>query len=164
MTTVKAQICHLIESRQALSRGHEEMRQANLRVAATNPDVVTMPVNPLGGAGTPVTAQPPLERGPVYQTVAQTFNIPINGRAQPETKDNQNAFFTTRADLFYDAFGPSLADIEKKFHLMEERFKAIEGLVTFGLDDSYMCLMLGVKILANFKVLSFEKALFSRQP
>lgn len=87
MTTMKAQMGQLVEALQALARGQEEMRQANLRAAATNPVVVTIPTNPLGGTGTPVVAQPPPDRGPVYQNANQTFNIPANGRFQPEIDD-----------------------------------------------------------------------------
>ncbi|XP_050897154.1 uncharacterized protein LOC127103973 [Lathyrus oleraceus] len=151
MTTVKAQMGQLIKAIQALARGQEEMRQSNMRAATTNPAIVTMPVNPLGGANTPVMTQPLAERGLVYQNVAQTFNIPVSGRAQPEIEYNQDAFFTTMADLVYDAFGPSPVDIERKFCMMEERFKAIEGLDTFGLDTADMCLAPGVKIPTKFK-------------
>ena len=56
------------------------MRQTNLRDVVTNPVVVTIPVNPLGGVSTPIVAQPPPEIGPVYQNVSPTFNIPVNGR------------------------------------------------------------------------------------
>lgn len=110
MTAVKAQMGQLVEAIQALTRGQEEMRQANLRVAAANPAVVTIPVDPPGGDGTPVISQPPPERVPVYQNAAQTFNIPVNGRDQPEINNHQDGFFTTRADSVYDAFGPSPAD------------------------------------------------------
>ncbi|KAI5420326.1 hypothetical protein KIW84_044203 [Lathyrus oleraceus] len=112
MTVVKAQMGQLVESIQALARGQEEMCHANLRATAANPPVMTIPVDPFGGAGTPIVTQPPPERVPVYQNVAQTFNIPVNGRAQPEMDDHQDAFFTTRANSVYDVFGPSPADFE----------------------------------------------------
>ncbi|KAI5409839.1 hypothetical protein KIW84_055338 [Lathyrus oleraceus] len=132
MTAVKAQMGQLVKAIQALARGQEEMRQDNLRVVVANPPIVTRLVNPPEGAGTPVITQPPPERVPVYQNAAQTFNIHINGRAQPEMDDHQDAFFTTRADLIYDAFGPSPADFERRFHMMEDEIKAIEGPDTFG--------------------------------
>ncbi|XP_050875933.1 uncharacterized protein LOC127079593 [Lathyrus oleraceus] len=157
ITTVKAQMDHLVEALQALDRGQEEMHQANLRAVAANPDVVTIPVNPLGGAGTPIVAQPPPERGPIYQNATQTFNIPVNRRVQPEIDDHQDAFFTIKVDSVYDNFGPSSADLERRFHMMEDRFKAMEGPDTFGLDAVDMCLVPGVKIPAKYKVLSFEK-------
>ncbi|XP_050918550.1 uncharacterized protein LOC127135978 [Lathyrus oleraceus] len=157
MTTVKSQMGQLVEALQALARGQEKMRQANLRVTASNPAIVTILVNPLGGAGTRVVAQPPPERGLVYQNVAQAFNIHVNGRVQPEIDDHQDAFFTTRANSVYDAFGPSLADLERRFCMVEERFKAMEGPDTFGLDAADMCLVSGVKIPPKFKVPSFEK-------
>lgn len=40
--------------------------------------------------------------------------------------------------------------------MIDERFKAIEGSRTFGLDAADMCLVLGVKIPAKFKVPAFE--------
>ncbi|XP_050877383.1 uncharacterized protein LOC127081144 [Lathyrus oleraceus] len=157
MTAVKAQMGQLVKAIQALARGQEEMRQDNLRVVVANPPIVTRLVNPPEGAGTPVITQPPPERVPVYQNAAQTFNIHINGRAQPEMDDHQDAFFTTRADLIYDAFGPSPADFERRFHMMEDEIKAIEGPDTFGLDAANMCLVQGVKIPPKFKVPNFEK-------
>ncbi|XP_050890749.1 uncharacterized protein LOC127096189 [Lathyrus oleraceus] len=157
MTTVKAQMGHLVEALQALARGQEEMRQANLRASTANPAVVTIPVNPPGGAGTPAIAQPPPERGLVYQNANQTFNIPANGRFQPEIDDQQDAFFTTKADSVYEAFGPSPADIERRFQMVDERFKAMQGPDTFGLDAVDMCLVPDVKIPPKFKVPSFEK-------
>lgn len=87
MTTVKAQMGQLVEALHTLARGQEEMRQDNLRASTANPAVVTMLVNPPGGAGTLVVAQPPPERGLVYQNANQTFNIPANGRFQPEIDD-----------------------------------------------------------------------------
>lgn len=90
MTAVKAQMGQLVEAIQALVRGQEEMRQANMRAAAANPSIVTIPVNPLGGIGTPIVTQPPPERGPVCQNTAQTFNIHVNRRAQPEIDDHQD--------------------------------------------------------------------------
>lgn len=133
------------------------MRQANLRVVASNPAVVTIPVNPPGGAGTPVVAQPPPERGLGHQNANQTFNIPANGRFQHEIDDQQDTFFTTKVDSAYEAFGPSAADLERRFQMMEERFKAMQGLDTFGLDAADMCLVPDVKIPPKSKVLSFEK-------
>ncbi|XP_050884715.1 uncharacterized protein LOC127087840 [Lathyrus oleraceus] len=157
MTTMKAQMGQLAEALQALARGQEEMRQANLRAATANLVVVTIPVNPLGGVDTPVVAQPPPERGQVYQNGVEPFNIPVNGRVHPEIDDYQYAFFTTRVDSVYGVFGPSLADLERRFRMMEERFKAMEGPNTFGLDATDMCLVPGVKIPPKFKVPSFEK-------
>ncbi|KAI5395536.1 hypothetical protein KIW84_061912 [Lathyrus oleraceus] len=127
MTVMKAQMGQLVEAIQALARGQEEMCQANLRDVAANPVVVTIPVNPPEGAGTPVVTQPPPERVLVYQNTAQTFNITINGRAQLEMDDHQDVFFTTRADSVYDAFGPSPAELEQRFRMMEDKLKAIEG-------------------------------------
>lgn len=141
MTAVKAQMSQLVEAIQVLARGQQEMRQANLRATTANPHVVTIPVNPPEGAGTPVVTQPPPERGPMYQNVAQTFNIPVNGRVKPEIDDHQDAFFTTRVDFVYDAFGPSLTDLERKFRMMEDKLKAIESSDTFGLNVADMCLV-----------------------
>ncbi|XP_050896973.1 uncharacterized protein LOC127103781 [Lathyrus oleraceus] len=125
MTTLKAQMGQLVEALQALAGGQEEMRQANLRAFTANPVVVTIPVNPPGGAGTPPVAQPPPRRG--------------------------------QADSVYEAFGPSPIDLERRFQMMEERFKAMQGPVTFGLDAADMCLVPDVKIPPKFKVPSFER-------
>ncbi|XP_050915049.1 uncharacterized protein LOC127130005 [Lathyrus oleraceus] len=157
MTVVKAQMGQRVKAIRALARGQKEMRQANLRVVAANPAVMTIPVNPPGGDGTLVVTQPPPERVPVYQNAAQTFDIPINGRTQPEIDDHQDAFFTTRDDSVYDAFGSSLANFKRRFRMMEDKLKAIEGPDTFGLDATYMCLVQGVKIPPKFKVPNFEK-------
>lgn len=81
MTVVKAQMGQLMQAMQALARGQEEVRQDNMRVFVANHVVAIMLVNPLGGVGTAVVAQPPLKRGPMYQNVMQTFNIPVSGRA-----------------------------------------------------------------------------------
>ncbi|XP_050878605.1 uncharacterized protein LOC127082411 [Lathyrus oleraceus] len=157
MTTVKAQMGQLVEALQPLARGQEKMRQANLRVSVANPVVVTIPVNPPGGAGTPAVAQPPPERGLMYQNANQTFNIPANGRFQPEIDDQLDAFFTTKVNSVYEAFGHSPVDLERRFQMMEERFKAMQGPDTFGLDAAKMCLVPDVKIPPKFKVPSLEK-------
>ncbi|XP_050915298.1 uncharacterized protein LOC127130309 [Lathyrus oleraceus] len=157
MTTVKAQMGHLVEALQALARRQEEMRQANLRASTANPIVVTIPVNPPGEASTPAVAHAPPERGMVYKNANQTFNIPANERFQPEIDDQQDAFFTTKADSVYEAFGPSPADLERRFQMMEERFKAMQGPDTFRLNAADMCLVPDVKIPPKFKVPSFEK-------
>ncbi|KAI5416297.1 hypothetical protein KIW84_041373 [Lathyrus oleraceus] len=83
------------------------MRQANLRASNANPAVVTIPVNPPGGAGTPAVTQPPPKRGPVYQNANHTFNIPANRRFQPEIDEQQDAFFTTKADSIQTNLGNS---------------------------------------------------------
>lgn len=62
-----------------------------------------------------------------------------------------------KVDLMYDAYGPSPSDVDMKFRIIEEKFKAMEGSGAFGLDAADMCLVPGVKIMAKFKVLTFEK-------
>lgn len=76
-----------------------------------------MPVNPLGGNGTPVVTQSPPKGGPVNQNVAHTFNIYVG--SQTEMEDHQYAFFIPKVDSVYDAYGPSPADVEKKFCILE---------------------------------------------
>lgn len=61
------------------------------------------------------------------------------------------------ADSVYDAFGPSPADLERIFRMMEDKLKAIEGPDTFGLDVADMCLVQGMKIPPKFNVPNFEK-------
>lgn len=105
---------------QALAIVQEEMFQENLRVVSVNPAIMTMPVNPLGGVGTHVVTRPLSERGQVYRNAAQTFIILVSGRAQPEIKDNQDAFFTTMVDSVDDAFGPCPADLKRRLCMMED--------------------------------------------
>lgn len=56
-----------------------------------------------------------------------------------------------------DAFRPSTVEVEKKLCVLEGKMEAIEVSSAFGLDVVDMCLVLGVKIPAKFKVLEFEK-------
>lgn len=56
-----------------------------------------------------------------------------------------------------DAFGPSTAEVEKMFSVLEEKMKVIEGSGAFGLDTADMCLVLGVKIHEKFKVSDLDK-------
>lgn len=86
---------------------------------------MTLPVNPLGGTGTPVVTQPPLEGGPLNQNVDTTFNIAIHGGSQPVIDYHQDAFFIPKADSVYDAFGPSTVEMEKKLCVLEEKMKVI---------------------------------------
>lgn len=93
----------------------------------------------------------------MYQNVAQTFNIHISGKAQPEIDDHQDAFFTTRVALVYDALGPSTARIDTRFRILEDRLKPLQEPDVFGLDAADMCLVTVMKIPAKFKVTGFEK-------
>lgn len=63
----------------------------------------------------------------------------------------------TRDESVYDAFGPTSAEIEIKFCVIEEEKKATKVSIAFGLDVAEMCLVPGVQIPAKFKVPSFEK-------
>lgn len=74
-----------------------------------------------------------------------------------EVDDQNDAFFNPRDESVYDAFGPTSAEIERKFCAIKEKMKAMEGSDAFGLDVAEMCLVLDVQIPAKFKALSFEK-------
>lgn len=125
MIHMKAHMGQLMEVMQVLSRGQEEIRQANLRATTANP-VLTMPVNPLGGNGTLVVIYPPPEGGPVHQNAAHTFSIPVHVGAHTEIDDHQDAFFIPKVDSVYDAYGPSPAEVEKKFCILEDKMKDME--------------------------------------
>lgn len=132
----------LMDVLQNLARGQEEICQANKRATtATNP-ILNTTVGPVGGTG-------PIENGPIHQNVAQTFHIPVQGGPQIEVDKHPKSF--------YDAYGPSPAEVEKKFRVLEEKIKAMEGFGTFGLEAADMCLVPRVKIPAKFKVPVFEK-------
>lgn len=60
-------------------------------------------------------------------------------------------------ESLYEPFGPPPIELERRFRMMDERVKAIEGLSIFGLEVADMCLVPGVKIPAKFKVHAFEK-------
>lgn len=90
-----------------------------------------------------------VDGGPDHQNVAQTFHIPIQGGPQIEMDEHPESF--------YDAYGPSPAEVEKKFCVLEEKMKAMEGFGTFSLEAADMCLVPRVKIPAKFKVPVFEK-------
>lgn len=142
MAHMKAQMGQLMDVLQNLARGHEEMRPANQRdVAATNP-ILTVPTGPMGGTC-------PIEGGPAHQNTTQTFHIPVQGDPQIEMDEHPESF--------YDAYGPLPAEVEKKFRVLEERMKVMEGFGTFGLEAADMYLVPGVKIPAKFKVPVFEK-------
>ncbi|XP_050918478.1 uncharacterized protein LOC127135895 [Lathyrus oleraceus] len=148
--TMRSQMGQLMETIQAMDRGQEELRHANLRVAAANPPV-TLQVN------TPVMTQRPPEGGPMNQNIGAAFNILVNGGDQPKIDDHHDAFFIPKDDSFYDTFGPSTAEVEKNLCALEENMKSIEGYSSFGLDTTDMCLVPGVKIPVKFKVPDFEK-------
>ncbi|XP_050920371.1 uncharacterized protein LOC127138007 [Lathyrus oleraceus] len=146
----------LMETLQAVARGqevitrsHEELRLANQRVAANTPipppgnPPVQIPMGPPGGAP-PLGGGGPVNPSPV---VPPGFEV-----------DEQNdAFYNPREESVYDAFGPTSAEIDRKFRAIEEKMKAMEGPSTFGLDAAEMCLVPDVQIPAKFKVPTFEK-------
>lgn len=109
------------------------------------------------GNGVHVVAQAPPEGVPINQNIGNNFHIPAQGGSQDDMDDHDDAFFMPKAESTYDAYGTSPVDIDRKFRMIEERFKAIEGPGTFGLDAVDMCLVLGVKISTKFKVPMFEQ-------
>lgn len=74
-----------------------------------------------------------------------------------EMDDQNDAFYNPREESVYDAFGPTGAEIDRKFRAIEEKMKVMEGSNAFGLDAAEMCLVSGVQIPTKFKVTSFEK-------
>lgn len=118
------------------------MRQANQRATAATNLILIVPTGPIRGTG-------PIEGGPAHQNSARTFHIPVQGGPQIEMDEHRESF--------YDTYGPSPAEAEKKFRVLEEKMKAMEGFGTFGLESADMCLVPEVKIPAKFKVSIFEK-------
>lgn len=90
------------------------------------------------------------------QNAGHAFNIPVNGGAHSEIYYHHDAFFTPKANSFYDAFGLLTADIETKLYVLEEKMKVIQGSNTFRLDVSDIFLVPSVKIPTKFKVPVFE--------
>lgn len=134
-----------------VARPQEKNHQANQRAA-----VIPM-VNPAMGNGVPTVSQAPLEGVPINLNVANTFHIYAQGESQADVDVHHDTFFMPKAESVYDAYGPSPVDIDRKLYMMEERFKKIEGLSTFVLEATNMCLVPKVKISTNFKAPAFEK-------
>lgn len=88
---------------------------------------MTLPVNPLGGTNPPIVTHPPLEGGHVNHNIGATFNIHVNEEGQPEIDDPHDASFLPKVDSVYNTFEPSTAEVEKKFCILEENMKYIEG-------------------------------------
>lgn len=145
----------LMEVMQTMARGQEEIRQENLRAATANP-ILTMLVNPLGD-NTPIVTQPPHEGGPIHQNVVDTFAITVQGGAQTNIDDHQDTFLIPKVDYVYDAYRPSLVEVDKKLCVLEEKMKSMEGFEIFVLEALDICLVPEVKIPAKFKVPTFEK-------
>lgn len=123
------------------------MRQASLRPAAVNP-LVQPHVNP------PIGTNPPPEENLLNQNIRTTLEVLVN---QLEVDDHHDAFFIPKVGLALDAFALPTAEAEKKLCVLEERMKGMEGPNAFSLDAVDMCLVLGVKIPAKFKVYDFQK-------
>lgn len=134
---------------EVIARGHEELRLASQRAAATTPvpplgnPPIQIPMGPLGGV-------PPLGGGGL---VNPNLVVPPDFEAD----DQNDTFYNPREESVYDAFGPASAEIDRKFCAIEEKMKAIEGPSAFGLDAAEMCLVSGVQIPSKFKVPTFEK-------
>lgn len=127
-----------------MARSQEELRQTSLRTAIENP-LVPPPMNP--PVHIPIGAHLPPEGGPTNQNFIPVVNPPILERV---LVDDHN-------DIFYDALGSPIAEMEMKFRVLEDMMKALQGPDTFGLDVADMCLVPGVKFFAKFKVQNFEK-------
>ncbi|XP_058733105.1 uncharacterized protein LOC131604697 [Vicia villosa] len=118
---------HCMKVIQALVFRHEELRQVLQR-----PDV-NVNLN--------------IGEGLVNQNVRNTIEIPIPVK---ETSHHEN-----NSEL--EAFRFPIDEFDKRFHLLDERLKAMEGRDSVNLDAAGLCLVPGINIPAKFKVPNFEK-------
>lgn len=61
--------------------------------------------------------------GPVNQN---TINPPVF-----EVEDQNNALFNPRDESVYDAFGPTNAEIQRKFCAIEEKMKTMKKIILY---------------------------------
>ncbi|KAI5440886.1 hypothetical protein KIW84_010375 [Lathyrus oleraceus] len=120
VTHMKAQMGQLMDVLQNLARGQEEIHQENQRATVATYPILTVPTSLVGGTG-------PVDGGSDHQNAAQTFHIPIQGAPQIEMDEHPESF--------YDAHGPSPAEVEKKFRVLEEKMKAMEGFERTSSDS-----------------------------
>lgn len=111
---MRTQMGQLMDTLHVMVIGQEEQQQANLRAFVANIHVCILVVN-----------QPPLEGGLMNQNVSLTLNIPVDEEEQLEVDDQNDLFFMPKVDATPDAFGPPVAEMEKKFHILEEKVKVI---------------------------------------
>lgn len=130
----------------------EENLQANPG-ANVNANVI----NPIMGNGVSFVTHAHAEGMPTNLNVAHTYHVPIHGGSQAGTEDHDGDFFMPRNESMYDPFGPPQTELERKLKMMDERVRAIEGPNTFAMEAADMCLVPRVKILAKFKVPTFEE-------
>lgn len=121
-----------------ITRGQEEIYQANLRAATANLHTPTPTMEIL--VGTHVGISPPVGVGPMSPNIIPAVNPPVF-----EVDNQVNAFINPRDESVFD-------EIERKVRSIEEKMKAMEGSNTFGLDVAEMCLVLDIQIPAKFKV------------
>ncbi|KAI5383969.1 hypothetical protein KIW84_071090 [Lathyrus oleraceus] len=107
--------------------------------------------NPAVGNGVPVVTHAHAEGVPTNLNVTHTFHVLVHGGSQVGADDRDGDFFMPRNEYMYEPFGPSPTELERRFQMMDERVRAIEGPSTFGLEAADMCLVSGVKIPAKFK-------------
>src|SRR3954464_3471506 len=96
------------------------------------------------------------------QSVAKLANSTpttiANGGSKPvpvEVPNKEDSHHENNSEL--EAFKFPIEENERKFHLQEERLKALEGRSSSGLNAIDLCLVPDIKIPAKFKVPSFEK-------
>ncbi|XP_050889674.1 uncharacterized protein LOC127094962 [Lathyrus oleraceus] len=152
MAQVRAQLGQLMDIMQNVVNRQEENRQVNPGANA-NMNVV----NPIIGNRVPIANQTHIEGMPTNPNTAHTYHVPIHGGSQAGTEDHNGDFFMPRNKSVYEPFGPPQTELERKLKMMDERVRAIEGPNTFGLEVIDMCLVLGIKIPAKFKVPAFDK-------
>src|SRR3954462_152905 len=97
-------------------------------------------------------------RQSVVKLINDTLTTVANGGSKPVPVEVPNKETSHREnDSELEAFKFPIEENESKFHLLEERLKALEGRGSSGLNAIDLCLVPDIKIPAKFKVPSFEK-------
>lgn len=152
MTQMRAQLGKLMDIMQNVVHRPEENHQDNPGFVA-NANVS----NPVMGNKVPVVTHAHIEGVPTNVNAAHTVHIPVHGGSHVGAYDHDGDFFVPINECLYEPFGPSPAELERMSRMMDERVKGNEAPRTFGIEAADMCLVLGVNILAKFKVPTFEK-------
>ncbi|XP_073219715.1 uncharacterized protein [Cicer arietinum] len=165
---LKDKVDQILEAIQALSR----KGNTDENPPAANEEHQTTPSHPPGF--TPTTQQPrtttiqfPMYGLPPGYTPPLVVNPMENNpnHLNPQnTQPSENIPYIAPQVPHFDTNGnwhqPHIGDdtqSKEKFHVLEERIKAIEGYNVYGLEAFDMCLVPDVTIPAKFKVPDFEK-------
>ncbi|KAI5426826.1 hypothetical protein KIW84_032306 [Lathyrus oleraceus] len=125
---------------QAIARGKEGIRQANLQAATTNTHTTT-PIVPAVRipVGTPMDNSPPMGEGMVNPNIVPAFSPPVL-----EVNNQDDVFFIPKDESVFDVVELASTEMKKKVSVIEEKMRAMEGSNTYGLDAAEMCLVSGV--------------------